>query len=523
MSHTPTQAQAGDSPRLRVLTLPIADGYRGIWHGQVQDGLPGHRYKYSGGLGTYPQQHSPIAIHRPQSNKTYFVFGAAAGDVLQDPAHNTLQLHIGQFDHTTGRLSRPRILLDRREAWQRTDTHENPTLAIDDEGHLYVAINTHGPATLNSRHGQSGAASFIYRSVEPDAIDRFEQIVGDIPLTEEDRGTGGTNFSYANPWWLKGQGLLLLHVKYRSWHERTLAWLSGRMDGQAPGGFRWTPRRTLSDVEQGHYAISYRTPDGAGVGVALNFHPNQKVGLSDKDGLDSRTNLYFLQRTGLDQPWTTILGQPFDDTPTTREQLAPALVQDYLARGQLVYLKELRYDTAGLPVIVYLTSRDYRPGVDGSKRMFHTARWDGSRWIIHDIAPADHNYDHGTLLIESAGNDPRQETWRFLAPLGPGPQPGQTGGEMWMLISHDRGRNWATAHRYADLSPFNHTYARPVLDAHHNFAVLWADGHANQPSASHPYFTNRDGSSVWRLPYRMTGDEANPELIYQHTPPAQHA
>ncbi len=501
-----------------ILALPVADGYRGIWHGQVQDNLPGHKYKYSGGLGTYPQQHSPIAIHRPEANKTFFVFGAAAGDVQQDPAKNTLQLHIGMFDHATQRLSRPRILIDRREAWQRTDTHENPTLTLDDQGHLYVVINTHGPATLTSRHGQSGAASFIYRSVEPYAIDRFERIVGDIPLTEEDRGSGGTNFSYANPWWIKGQGLVMLHVKYHSWSERTLAWLSGRADAQAPGGFRWTPRQTLADVEQGHYGVSWRTPDGSSVGVALNFHPNQKVGQSDKTGLDSRTNLYFLSRTGLDQPWTTITGQPIDATPSTRAQLAPALVYDYLAEGKLVYLKELRYDTAGQPVIVYLTSRDYRPGMGGAGRMFHAARWDGNHWIIRDIASTDHNYDHGTLLIESAEAGSQDETWRFVAPLGPGPQPGQTGGEMRMLISHDRGATWATSHRYTGISGVNHTYARPVLDAHRDLVALWADGHANQPSPSHLYFTNRDGSSVWRLPYRMTRDDAEAELVWRKTP-----
>lgn len=505
-----------------MFTLPLADGYRGIWHGQVQGGLPGYDYKYSGGLGTYPQQHSPIAIYAKDADKTFFVYGAAAGDVTADEKNNTLQLHIGEFDHATGKVSRPRILIDRREAWGRTDAHENPTLAMDDEGHLYVAINTHGPARLDSRHGETGAASYIYRSVEPYRVDRFTRIVGDIPLTDEDRGTGGSNFSYANPWWIKGTGddggddgggLLLLHVKYRSWRERTLAWLTGRADADSPGGFTWSPRRTLAAVEQGHYGVSWRMPDGRGVGVAINFHPNEMVADSDRAGLDSRTNLYYLQRRGLDGVWTTITDEPFIDAPTTREQLAPALVHDYLTEGKLVYLKEVRFDTTGRPVIVYLTSDDYRPGMGGEK-MVHTARWDGERWIIRDIATCDHNYDHGTLLIEAEGDEGR-EVWRLLAPLGPGPQPGHTGGEMRMLVSSDRGETWRVEHRYTGISDVNHTYARPVLGGQPDFAALWADGDPTRVSPSRLYFTNRDGSAVWRLPYHMTQEAARPELVWQ--------
>jgi len=62
-------------------------------------------------------------------------------------------------------------------------------------------------------------------------------------------------------------------------------------------------------------------------------------------------------------------------------------------------------------------------------------------------------------------------------------------------------------------SLFNHTYVRRPVNARSDFYAFWADGNPDEFSPSHPYFTNRDGDRVWRLPYDMTGDFAKPELI----------
>ena len=37
-----------------------------------------HKFKYSGGTATYPQQHAPIAIYAKAADKTFFVFGGVA-------------------------------------------------------------------------------------------------------------------------------------------------------------------------------------------------------------------------------------------------------------------------------------------------------------------------------------------------------------------------------------------------------------------------------------------------------------
>lgn len=44
--------------------------------------------------------------------------------------------------------------------------------------------------------------------------------------------------------------------------------------------------------------------------------------------------------------------------------------------------------------------------------------------------------------------------------------------------------------------------------------ALWADGDTNEPSPSRLYFTNKVGDHVWRLPERMDGATAKPEVAW---------
>src|SRR5687767_9263468 len=92
--------------------LPTADGYRGIWY-QIKSGK---EIKYSGGMATYPQQIRPFAIYRKEANKTFFTFGGT------DERNSTLLHMVSYYDHATGTVPRPRILLDK----QTKDAHDNP-------------------------------------------------------------------------------------------------------------------------------------------------------------------------------------------------------------------------------------------------------------------------------------------------------------------------------------------------------------------------------------------------------------
>jgi hypothetical protein len=173
-----------------------------------------------------------------------------------------------------------------------------------------------------------------------------------------------------------------------------------------------------------------------------------------------------------------------------------------------VYLKDLNYDAQGRPVILFLTSQGFEPGPANGPREWKTARWTGDAWDVRVVTTSGNNYDHGSLYLEPDG------TWRIIAPTEMGPQPYNPGGEMVLWTSGDQGRSWTRAKQLTRNSPRNHTYARRPLNAHPAFYAFWADGHARQPSESFLYFTDREGRHVWRLPARMNGDFARPEVAW---------
>ena len=145
--------------------LPADDGYRGIWY-MNQPSKDEFKYKYSGGFATYPQQHLPIAIYSKEANKTFFVYGGTVKG-KQELLHM-----VSYYDHATGEVPRPRILLNKKT----DDAHDNPTLQIDDAGHLWIFSNSHGTTR----------PAYLHRSVKPYSIDAFERVLD-------------TNFSYSQP------------------------------------------------------------------------------------------------------------------------------------------------------------------------------------------------------------------------------------------------------------------------------------------------------------------------------------
>jgi hypothetical protein len=434
-------------------TAEYASGYRGIWY-QNQPTGDEHQYKYSGGLGTYPQQHAPIAVYSAAANKTFFCYGGATDKPKE------LAAMVSYFDHATGQVPRPRVVLVK----PTTDAHENPTLQIDDAGHLWIFSNTHGPAEN----------SYIFRSRSPYSIDDFEQVAR-------------TNFSYSQPHVVPGRGFFLLHTRYRG--GRALNWMT------SPDGREWSAPQLLAKIAQGHYQVSNRR--GERVATAFNYHPVD-------GGLNARTNLYYLETPDMGATWQTAAGESVE--PPLTEPHNAALVHDYEAEGKLVYLKDLAFDAAGRPVILYLTSRGYAPGSAAGPREWFTAHWLGDRWQVRPFAVSDHNYDYGPLYVEG-------DRWRIIAPTAPGPQPDGTGGDMVLWTSDDAGASWQQVKQLTADGEFNHTYARRPVDAHPQFYALWADGNPLEPSASRLYFTDRAGSHVWRLPSSMSGDFAKPEIF----------
>ncbi|MFM9029758.1 MAG: BNR-4 repeat-containing protein, partial [Opitutaceae bacterium] len=425
-----------------------------------------HRYKYSGGFATYPQQHVPIAIHVPGQRKTFFVFGGSAGNVSE--RGDELEHLVSYYDHATGTVPRPvRILRKRTE-----DAHDNPVLSIDAAGHLLVFSSAHG----------TSRPSYVHRSKRPYDITEWE-------LLEK------TNFSYPQPWYLpQSKRFLFLHTLYVK-GERTLNWKTSA-DARA-----WSAPRLLAHLEQGDYQVSFRDGDSDRVATAFDLHPAE--GRAGK-GLNYRTNLYFAETRDAGATWTNAAGEKLE--LPLRAAANPALVRDYRREDLSVYLKDIAFTAAGQPVILYLTSKGFNPGTASGPFQWHTARWDGRAWVFRASVTSDHNYDHGSLYIEADG------TWRIIAPTDAGPQPWGTGGEMVMWTSRDAGLTWERARQLTQGSRYNHTYARKPVGAHPDFYALWADGSPLEPTPSSLYFATKEGR-VFRLPAVMTGASAKPEPV----------
>jgi len=446
--------------------LATDDGYRGIWYFN-QPTKDEYKFKYSGGFATYPQQHAPIAIYCKEVEKTFFVYGGTTARRATDKQE--LLYMVSCFDHKTGLVPRPRILLNKHT----DDAHDNPTLQVDDRGFLWVFSPAHG----------TGRPSHIHRSTKPWSLDEFECILV-------------TNFSYPQPWHLPGEGFLFLHTRYGGGKPlginaaRCLFWTT------SAAGVIWSEPQMLAGIAQGDYQVSWRS--GKRVATAFDFHP-QPV------GLNARANIYYLETYDLGRTWRNVRGEPAK-LPLT-ETNNPALAYDSRADGLLVYLKDVNFDRQGRPVILFLTSKDFEPGPANGPRQWQTLRWTGKEWVCLPFTTSGNNYDHGSLYIEADG------TWRVIAPTALGPQPYNPGGEMVLWTSTDEGRTWKRVKQLTHNSPRNHTYARRPLNSHPDFYALWADGDGRKPSESFLYFTDQSGEHVWRLPGQMAGEFAKPEVV----------
>lgn len=438
---------------LRAAPAVPIEGYRGIWFTLGQRSEYGD--KYSGGLGTYTANHNPIAVYAAAVDKTFFVYGGSpAGE-------RALLCLIGSYDHKTGRVSRPVLVHDKRPV---DDPHDNPSLNLDPQGHIWVFVS----GRANSRPG------FIYRSTAPYDPSAFELVAT-------------KTITYPQPWQVPGKGFLHLFTKYTKGRE--LYWET------SPDGRTWSETRKLAGMG-GHYQTS-GARDGK-VASFFNYHPGGNV--------DKRTNLYYAQTTDFGATWTTADGTPL--ALPLADIKNPALVVDYAAQGRLVYTCDLNFDAAGNPILLYVVSRDYRPGPAGGEREWTVAHWRGGKWHFSTVATSDHNYDMGSLCV-------LKDEWLVIAPTDVGPQKWGTGGDMVLWASRDEGRTWTRRQTVTQGSEFNHSYARRPVNARDPFFAFWADGNPDQPSPSRLYFSDSSGKNVFRLPYTFPAgaDWALPEPV----------
>ncbi len=461
----PRTVQAMDSS---VVETHPRDGYRGIWYWN-QKSEDEYAFKYSGGLATYCAKHNPFAVYCPQVGKTFFCYGGTTVE-----SHDELVHMVSYYDHKTGEVPRPRFLLNKNT----DDAHDNPVISVDEAGHVWIFSTSHG----------RGRPSLIHRSLQPYSIDRFVRV--DATYQVEGKQRPLDNFSYLQVWQTPAYGFAAFFTHYGSPAARTSFFMTSR-DGR-----RWSSWHRLAAIEEGHYQISAIEDDLAA--TAFNYHPQGK-------GLNWRTNLYYMQTPDGGASWSNVAGEPIE-IPLTESDNA-CLVHDYTSAGRNVYLKDIRFDAARRPVILVITSNGPWSGPQHDPRRWEFLRWDGRQWNRSSIAPADSNYDMGSLYYYA-----KTEFWRLIAPRVGGPQEYNPGGEISAWTSADQGATWQVEQQLTSDSPLNHTYVRRPVNHHDDFVALWADGDARQPSKSRLYFCNRAGD-VFQLPEKMTGATAQPRQV----------
>lgn len=467
-----------------------AEGYLGLWYmnGKLDNE---YQFKYSGGLGTYCAKHNPFAVYSEEAQKTFFCFGGTTEDTHlsndltakgKDAARlpGVLLHMIGYYDHRTGMLSRPTILLDKYTC----DTHDNPVISLDDHGHIWIFSTAHG--TLRN--------AYIHKSRKPFNIDEFVRVKA--TRLKDGVKVPMDNFSYMQTWFVKGEGFISFFTSYmkndRGMGQRTINFMSSK------DGAGWSEWTHIAGIGEGHYQIS--AYDKGKAASAFNYHPLLKNG---KGGLNYRTNLYYVETDDLGKTWRSAAGTPVDLPLTETDN--PALVRNYEKEGLLVYMKDISFDQSGRPVILYVTSKGYMPGPENGPRTWRIARRTGSDWVFRNVTNSDNNYDMGSLYLD-------EDVWRIIAPTGQGPQAYNPGGEMVMWESRDKGKNWEKGKQLTMSSQQNHTYARRPVDAHPDFYALWADGHGRKPSESRLYFATRDGR-VYQMTSSMKNNMEAPVLV----------
>lgn len=455
-------------------TLNTKDtGYRGIWYSN-QPSKDEYVYKYSGGLATYPANHYPFSVYIAKVNKTFFCYGGA------DITGKTLLHMVSYFDHSTGRVPKPTIVLDKKT----DNAHDNPVMNIDSEGYIWIFSTAHG----------TNSPSYVHKSLKPYEINAFEQIA--VTKVEDGKSVPMNNFSYLQTWYQPEHGFINLFTHYDrkvipnqpAKPRRSISFMT------SPDGVNYSTWNDLATIEEGHYQTSGQYKDK--LGTSFNYHPVKE----GENGLNYRTNLYYIQTKDFGKTWQSAGGKQIQIPLTTIEN--DALVKDYASSGLNVYINDLAFDPEGYPVILYVTSKGFEAGPAQGPRAWHTARFNGEDWEIMPLTHSDNNYDMGSLYIDKKGE------WQVVGPTNVGPQPYNTGGEMVLWKSNDQGKTWKGKAITAN-SEYNHSYARRPVNVNKDFYAFWADGHGRKRSLSHLYFCDSKGN-VYQLPEQMDADFVKP-------------
>jgi len=418
--------------------------YRGVWYccGKVNT-LPGKTYVYSGPMATYCAWHRPMAIYHPETDATFFVFG----NQENAPA-------IARYDHAGKRFSGPLILGSNPDG----DAHRNPTLCIEESGHLYVFYGAHGHPTR------------VLRSLAPLDITAWETRA-EIPQT-----------TYPQPWLLQPGELF---VTYRGGGAREgTPW---RFRHSRDGGRTWTEGRDLAFFQNcAIYGVSI---------AATGDYPRRvhfawsRLGGGSPEEIASkhlwarRYNVYYAYSDDGGHTWRRSDGSVYD---LPIDEASAEKIYDCGQRG--VWLKDIQLDRQGNPCILFIDAE-----VSTYEGDWKIARLAGGTWSFSKIASSDHMYDDGGLAVLS------ENEFRVYAPTT-AVQAHEDGGEIEAYRSADRGRTWTHIQSLTSGSRLSHNNVKIVWNHERqrsrDFTAMWSYGDSIEPPETHEVRLYRYGEAM---------------------------
>ncbi len=408
--------------------------------------------KYSGALGTYTAFHYPIAIEsnakQDGNNKgryTFFVYSGAllaydddigseyigttaGGGETTNPSHflnggdksPALGIYVARYDNQTQEVSKPLLV----HAKNTDDPHDNAVINRDDDDNLYIFVS--------GRNNKRGA--FFYK-LSPGQGSSVHSAFNDSNWEITDLGIKNINFAtdpavYINPnkptyvvndyagmtypklFWTGNNSFRLLFNVYCNAYsyvscynnKQTRQLWTAKLD--TSGNF--TDIKMISAVG-GHYAVANSTPDGKGIMIAFNKHPNGDV--------DKRTNMHVLYSLDAGDTWYRPNGDIENNLPYVNEgDLDAAEVVNYDSKNpsRYVYVKDLHLAGSNnpsslddlKPAILFVRSIARTPLLDvdndgngdfDEHQMNITFR-DNGNWYTREITDLiDHNFSSGSL------------------------------------------------------------------------------------------------------------------------------
>ncbi len=463
----PTGVAASRPVELQPAASPVpqpvarAGGYRGQWFSPVQAApLMGRRL--SGGTAFYPSAHTPVAQYAAAAGKTFFIYAGAPDGAIANALPP--RMLIGYYDHRAGTVPKPVILLDQLPA----GTYGAPALCIDATGRLWVFVSPLGT-------DQSGV---LLRSTRPYEIDAWERVCQ-------------TEFTNAQPWYVPGRGLLVVHGLRAE--EPTRVYFS-----ISPDGLAWSKPQLLAGFGEGHAFISGRHQNK--VGVALTYQP---AGMPK----DEQTNLYYCETSDFGGSWQ---GYPRSSIALPLNSANnQALVCDFGSQWRY-FLRDLAFDPRGNPLMLYIMRhlRNSSPAPD--TRIWYTSRWAIREWETTGTVRTDSDFDGGCILGE-------KNIWHMVLPSIAEPQISTSGGSLVRWKTEDQGRSWYPQQLSFDPA-VNHNWVRRVVEAAPELWFLWSDGNSRRPGESRIWLGDRAGNALV-LPTAMTADFQKPELVWKAPEP----